>query len=1172
MPTAQKNPIRALIAVLAAAALTATGLGASPASGAEDDALNASQMELGTYTADAAVGRFVVKANESQVVEVDEQNRTGGGMSFTQRLKLGGAGNAEGRSVQFTTQGEATLAAYALSASASADRALALYTLDGTEISRVPAYGAPTDIPVATFTVPEAGTYYVASPSSGVNIFYLELAEGPAPERPAWDTVAAPVVTDVTASGGDLVVSYDGVVGFDGADLATATLFDASGAEVTTGISGSPGTSGSISLTPSASRDYQVQVALTRTGEDTAKLSELVAAPSFTLPLASAEIHTALTSAVSGGLATVTVEWTAVPEAESYEVSYREVGGSEWTAGPAVTTTEADVTGLVPGTSYELLVTTFRGEDSSTSEPYEVTVADSVERWLTAHAGVSSGGSLIELEDGSLQFDLRGNNGKIADSEDGFLYHYTEIDPATENFTLSATFTVDDASGKDNQSGFGIIAVDTFVPNDRAARYFNSAGTMTAKYARDVDGSPEYRYGIPGAKIVTGYTDGPTVSTAERDMTRSQPFDWDYRAGMTEGSNANPPRFVDGDVYEYTLRKSNTGFHSIWSHEGETHEIIDYDPDLLLQQTSDSYYVGLFAARNIVVTASDIEFTTIDPADDEAPLERPTTYVTPSLTSDVTRTTPHDSIDVPLVSNVHGEVVVRDGSGGVVSTVVISPGERVEVTVPLEEGTNELIAELTPAPREEQTQLGEYEDLSSYDPFTTAMTIAVDRYGQPGQAIYVAPDGTTDADGTPEQPLDLHTAVGFVQPGQQIVLQPGTYLPTEAIVIDRGNSGTAEAPITLMSQPGSRATLDLSESPTGGIKLRGDYWHLYDLEITRSQGYQKPLLIQGHHNVIERIESHHNGATGVQISGNLTEPFELWPSHNLVVSSVSHNNADPLANDADGFAAKMTVGDGNVFRYCISHHNIDDGWDLYAKSTTGSIGDVVIEDSVAFDNGWLEADVDRELIGDGNGFKLGGENMPGAHVLRNSIAYGNYAKGITSNSGPDVRVVDVTAYQNAMNLQLTTSAASTDYEGSGVLSYVAGQSDQIELRDQEDTIRTDPSNYFTYTDGSRNSEGVVVEDDWFVSLDTLLRPVIADDGSIEMHGLLELTAQAPTDTGARLEPNPAPTSITLLPPVSQESSEPGAPPHAGQPGRPPHAGQPGPPPHAVGPRQHEMAQ
>lgn len=1164
MPTALRH-LRSAIAALAVAAMALVGLTSTAA--ADQHVLNASEMELGVYDAPTQVGLFTVTATGDRTVEVDANNKSGGGMTFTQRLKLGGAGTADYRSVQFTTYGEAVVTAYALSSSSSADRALALYTSDGTEIDSTPAYGDPgEEIPAGTLVVPAAGTYYIASPSSGVNIYHLELTEGPAPERAAWDTVEAPTITGVTVDGGQILVDYDGTVGFDGADVATATLYDGE-TVVAEGIDAVPSESGTIALAPDASGDYEVQVALTRNDEETTLLSERVAAPSFTLPLATPEITSALTSAVDGDLATVTVEWGAVPEAVAYELGYRESGATGWTAGPTTEGTSADIAGLTPGTTYELQVTAVRGEDTATSEPFEVTVAGEVERWLSAHAGISSNGELIENADGSLTFSLLDNNGKIADSEDGFMYYYTEIDPATENFTLSATFTVDNASGKDNQSGFGIVAVDTFEPGNRAARYFNNAGVMSAKYTREVDGDLEVRYGTPGGKFVDGYTDAPTVSSPDRDMSRSQPFDWDYRDGMTEGSNANPPRFTDGDVYEYTLRKSNTGFHATWTENGATHEIIDYEPDMLLQQDPEKFYVGIFAARKIVVTASDISFTTIHPDDDEAALPRPITYVDPTLSSDVTRTTPHDSLDVPLVSNVHGDAVIKDGDGDVVGEVTLAPGESKEITVPLEDGSNELTAELTPAPKEEQTQLGEYEDLSSYDPVTLPITIEVNRFGEPGESIRVAPHGTADGDGTPRNPLDIHTAVAFAQPGQQIVLEPGTYTPTEAVVIGRGNDGTAEAPITLMSNPDGRATLDLSGSSSGGIQLRGDHWHLYDLEITGSQGYQKPLLIQGHHNVVERIESHHNQDTGIQISGNASEPYEMWPSNNLVVSSVSHNNVDPQANDADGFAAKLTVGDGNVFRYNIAHHNIDDGWDLYAKSTTGPIGDVVVEDSVAYRNGWLESAEDGRT-GEGNGFKLGGESMPGKHLLRNSVSFDNLAKGVTSNSGPDVRVHDVTAYDNGgNNLQLTTSASTTDYEVSGLLSYVAGTADQVVLREQEDTITTDPSNYLTTAgndvrDASVNSEGVQVSDDWFVSLDTDLLPEIAADGSVELHGLLELTELAPADTGARLEANPAPTSLTVFPPVGAGDASNGA-------GRPPHV--PGPPSHAKGPRGAEVA-
>ncbi|HLS74132.1 MAG TPA: hypothetical protein VK046_10200, partial [Actinomycetaceae bacterium] len=84
-----------------------------------------------------------------------------------------------------------------------------------------------------------------------------------------------------------------------------------------------------------------------------------------------------------------------------------------------------------------------------------------------------------------------------------------------------------------------------------------------------------------------------------------------------------------------------------------------------------------------------------------------------------------------------------------------------------------------------------------------------------------------------------------------------------------------------------------------------------------------------------------------------------------------------------------------------------------------------------------------------------------------------------------------------------------------------------------------------------NVDGVAVADDWFVSLDTDIRPTIAEDGSIDMGGLLELTDAAPSDAGARLGPNPDPTVIELLPPVGEdESGEPGDPGDPGDPGLP----------------------
>src|SRR5699024_1211293 len=394
-------------------------------------------------------------------------------------------------------------------------------------------------------------------------------------------------------------------------------------------------------------------------------------------------------------------------------------------------------------------------------------------------------------------------------------------------------------------------------------------------------------------------------------------------------------------------------------------------------------------------------------------------------------------------------------------------------------------------------------------------------------------------------------AVAYVQPGQQIVLRDGTYALERAVRIDRGNSGTEEQPITLMSEPGTRAVLDLENSDGGGIILRGDWWHLHDLEIRRSASGQKPLHVQGHHNVIERIESHHNHEAGLQISGSSTEPSEMWPSYNTVLSSISHNNADTENTGADGFAAKLTVGEGNAFRWTISHHNIDDGFDLYAKSTEGPIGAVLIEDSVAYSNGRLEDDPEATVGADGQGFKLGGESQPGAHLLRNSISYDNVGNGVTSNSGPNPRLEQVTTAFNGLIRQeregagvslYTNNAPATDFRATGVLSYANSDRDRIEFVDQESDLLEDPTNYFNGRSaaGARAAAEQLSEvtEDWFVSTDFhTLRPEIAADGSIDMHGLFELTDAAPPKTGARLSSNPDPTELELFPTVTPGQDE-----------------------------------
>lgn len=149
----------------------------------------------------------------------------------------------------------------------------------------------------------------------------------------------------------------------------------------------------------------------------------------------------------------------------------------------------------------------------------------------------------------------------------------------------------------------------------------------------------------------------------------------------------------------------------------------------------------------------------------------------------------------------------------------------------------------------------------------------------------------------------------------------------------------------------------------------------------------------------------YNRDTGLQLGRIASStPSSQWPANNLIVSSESHDNADSDGEDADGFAAKLTTGTGNVFRYDVSHHNIDDGWDLYTKTDTGAIGPVTIEYSLSYNNGTL-SDGTVNTNGDRNGYKLGGDDIPVNHVVQHSIAYKNGHHGFTYNSNPGTMTI-----------------------------------------------------------------------------------------------------------------------------------------------------------------------
>ena len=282
--------------------------------------------------------------------------------------------------------------------------------------------------------------------------------------------------------------------------------------------------------------------------------------------------------------------------------------------------------------------------------------------------------------------------------------------------------------------------------------------------------------------------------------------------------------------------------------------------------------------------------------------------------------------------------------------------------------------------------------------------------------IYASPNGGGSGK-TESDPTDVLTAVKNVPAGGIIYLLQGSYKFSDTILIDENNSGSAGKYKTIAAYNGASVVFDFTSQTRAdsarGIVLDGNYWHFYGFEIYNAG--DNGILLSGDNNIIEMMTFNDNEDTGLQISrySGTQATIDTWPSNNLIKNCSSFNNCDEATmENADGFAAKLTCGQGNVFDGCFSYNNSDDGWDLYAKEATGPIGVVTLKNCIAFRNGFT---TDGRGYGDcdGNGFKLGGGGIGTRHIVENCLAFENLNCGFTDNNNPEFGdMKNCTAYNN----------------------------------------------------------------------------------------------------------------------------------------------------------------
>ncbi|MDE6581138.1 MAG: right-handed parallel beta-helix repeat-containing protein [Duncaniella sp.] len=277
------------------------------------------------------------------------------------------------------------------------------------------------------------------------------------------------------------------------------------------------------------------------------------------------------------------------------------------------------------------------------------------------------------------------------------------------------------------------------------------------------------------------------------------------------------------------------------------------------------------------------------------------------------------------------------------------------------------------------------------------------------KVYYCDPAGNdAAADGSEQHPFfSLQKAADLVGPGDIIYMNAGTYKYSSRInlkAIGEKNSGK----ISLFAR-GGRAVLDYDGMPVAdnnqGIRLTGSYWHVYGLDIYNagdngmlierdkpSGGSYSDIAAnthQGHHNIIENCTFVRNADTGLQMK-NLA-------AYNLVINCDAYFNIDPGEGNADGFAVKISHGDGNYFYGCRAWRNSDDGWDQFIKKEGGFPDDITttLDNCWAFENGYLENG--QPCSGNGNGFKMGSDQGRNNIIMNRCLAFDNLQKGFDQN-------------------------------------------------------------------------------------------------------------------------------------------------------------------------------
>ncbi|MFA9377939.1 MAG: Ig-like domain-containing protein [Lachnotalea sp.] len=629
---------------------------------------------------------------------------------------------------------------------------------------------------------------------------------------------------------------------------------------------------------------------------------------------------------------------------------------------------------------------------------------------------------------------IESRGGKIANAHDGLTYYYTTL-PTSKNFVLEAKvfinqFGPENGNTPNKQEAAGIMARDVI---------------SAARQNPMLDGYEE----LPAASntAVTMIQANEKKSNTALNITSYQRNGVFYPYGnahvsysSTKFASVNTDKLrtvtdditpADGENYEssdfFTLRleRTNDGFITTYidADGNEINGSID-DADRLAIIDEDNMYIGFFSSRNAKVTYSDIYLETSDA--NTAPCSfTPAAYDLAFINLSNTETS-SSNYTIAFRANFDGTAEIMQDSSVIESAGNVTAGKIYELPTTLTNSSTDFTINYNSAGG------------------TTTENFTVLKNEAYKKDLYVSTEGTSDGTGNIDSPLDLTTALNYLSEGYTLYLRAGTY---GALKLESTQSGSSNGNKTLAAYNNEDVVF------SGNSYVKSSYWILNDISITGSNS--AGMRVYGSSNIINSCTFYENEDTGLQLgTGSDSDPL-TWPENNLVKYCTSYNNIDASNINADGFAAKLGVGVGNVFDSCISYNNADDGWDLFNKLGDAKNKPVTIQNCIAYGNG-------------NNGFKLGGEGYAVDHVVTNSLAYANGLDGFTCNFNTGVlTITNCTSVDNKRYNYIFRLNPYKTVEEQGIFTNNISFRTDYDANSSNDYISGNINNSYFFNDGNK---------------------------------------------------------------------------------------------------------